>query len=85
MKNEQAWFDETQRIVCEFVQNDNELGELMLDHSPHYWEECFDKGFTPQAALNGFFKILEQSDLLARFKAYQSRISSTKGSRRNGP
>lgn len=49
---EQAWFDEAQKIACEFVQNDETLGMLMLDGSSHYWDQCFDDGLTPQQALD---------------------------------
>lgn len=53
---EQAWLDEVQKIVCTFVQNDVELGELMLDHSERYWNDCLEKGLTPQEALDRFPK-----------------------------
>jgi hypothetical protein len=68
----QAWVDEVQEIVCEFVQNDAELGELMLDHCQGYWDKCFYDGLTPRQALNGFIDDLKQTDLLERFKRDQA-------------
>ena len=65
----QVWIDEVQEIVCNFVQNDDDLGELMLDHSEQYWDECFDEGLTPQQALDGFVKILQTSDALEQYKS----------------
>jgi hypothetical protein len=52
MMDRQAWIDEVQKIVCEFSQNDQDLGELMLDHSARYWDECFEDGLTPQQSLD---------------------------------
>jgi hypothetical protein len=57
--NQQAWFDEVQKLALTFVQNDNELGELMLDRSPLYWDRCFDDGLTPQQALDRLIKHLQ--------------------------
>lgn len=50
----QQWIDEVQKIVKEFVQNDNELGELMLDRSERFWDECFREGLSPKHSLNRF-------------------------------
>jgi hypothetical protein len=71
--SEQVWIDEVQLIVSEFVQNDNDLGKLMLDHSSHYWADCFAKGLTPRQALDGYIKRLQTTDMLGRFKASAAR------------
>jgi hypothetical protein len=69
---EQAWFDEAQKIACDFVQNDQDLGELMLDHCAWYWEECFEEGLTPQQALNDFIDRLSTTpDILRQFKEWR--------------
>ena len=58
MMEEQAWFDEAQKIACEFIQDDETLGMLMLDRAQHYWEQCFDDGLTPQQALDRLIALL---------------------------
>jgi hypothetical protein len=55
---DQAWIDEVQKIVCKFVQNDEDLGMLMLDGSPRYWDQCFEDGLTPQQALDRYISRL---------------------------
>jgi hypothetical protein len=54
----QQWINEVQKITCEFVQNDEHLGMLMLDGSHRYWDQCFENGLTPQQALDKFIKQL---------------------------
>jgi hypothetical protein len=68
---EQAWINEVQKIVGEFVQNDHDLGELMLDHSQPYWDACFYDGLTPQQALDEF--LAKHSDRLAIYKRFKRR------------
>lgn len=48
----ETWENEVQRIVCDFVQDDEELGTLLLEHSEPYWMRCCAKGWTPQRALD---------------------------------
>jgi hypothetical protein len=55
---EQAWFDEAQKITCEFVQSDEALGMRMLDCSNDYWEQSFFDGLTPQQALDRLISYL---------------------------
>jgi hypothetical protein len=70
---DQAWIDEVQKITCEFVQNDQALGEFMLDHSEWYWEECFEEGMTPQQALDDFILKLSTNPALRQFKQWRGR------------
>jgi hypothetical protein len=56
---QQEWFDEAQKIANDFVQNDTDLGLLMLDCSQSYWDRCFDDGLTPQQALDKLIKRLQ--------------------------
>jgi len=56
---EQEWFDEAQKIACAFVQNDEELGMLMLDRANHYWEQSYFDGLSPQQALDKLINHLQ--------------------------
>lgn len=67
----QAWLDKMQEIACDFVQDDDELGELMLDHCEWYWEECFEEGLTPQQALEEFIHKLSTAPILQDFKHWR--------------
>jgi len=63
---EQEWFDEAQKITCEFVQNDETIGMMMLDCSTHYWEQSFDDGLTPRQALDKLISLLSGEQHEAR-------------------
>jgi hypothetical protein len=66
------WSDQIQILVSHFVQNDNELGEMLLDHMPNYWEACFDKGLTPQQAVDDCINNLSVTPgCLTRFRQYR--------------
>lgn len=58
MTDMQAWFDEAQKITCEFVQDDETLGVTMLDAANRYWEQSFFDGLTPREALDRLIKHL---------------------------
>jgi hypothetical protein len=73
MTDQQSWVDEVQQIVSTFVQNDHELGELMLDHSERYWDQCFTEGLSPQQAADRFITTLKTSNLLERYKKFKTR------------
>lgn len=66
--SQQNWYDEINKIAHAFVQNDQELGELLLDHCN--WDSQFDRGLTPQQALDEWIKTLEKTNL---FKAFKTR------------
>jgi hypothetical protein len=65
----QTFFDDVQKIVSVFVQNDEDLGELLLDYSQDYWDDCYDKGLTVQQGLDRFLK--QGSEVLAAYKAWK--------------
>jgi hypothetical protein len=71
--DQQAWNDEVQEIVFDFIDEDNEdhevLGELMLDRSEQYWEQSFFEGLTPQQALDRFALQLQQTNMLEEYKS----------------
>lgn len=56
---DQEWFDETQKITRAFVQDDQELGELMLDRCERYWDRSFEDGLSPQQALDRLISVLQ--------------------------
>lgn len=73
---DQEWVDEVQRIVSEFVQNDHDLGELMLDRSEYYWEQCFEDGLTPQQALDRCIRSLENGSALKQYKTQKLQVKN---------
>jgi hypothetical protein len=56
---EEEWINEANRIALEFVQDDDDLGLMMLDQADSYWFESYDEGLTPQQALDRLIKILK--------------------------
>jgi uncharacterized UBP type Zn finger protein len=74
----QEWINEVQQIVCDFVANDDDddLGELMLDHSERYWDDSFGEGLTPQQALDRFISHMQQTNALAHYKAFKVRVEA---------
>ena len=55
------------------MQDDDDLGYFMLEHSDHFWEQCFDEGLSPRQALDLLIKQINSTVIVTHFMASKSR------------
>ena len=56
--SQESWFDAAVDLVFDFIRDDDDLGELLLDGSEQFWSDAFESGLTPQQSLSALRALL---------------------------
>jgi hypothetical protein len=57
----ERWFTTARELTCEFIQNDAELGQIMLEYCDHYWQQYYENGLSPQDALTALIYCMQNA------------------------